>query len=46
MASSVSLGNSDITEFPVMGQDEIAELSLSFNRMGRSLAEAMKLLRA
>ena len=46
MASNVSLGNSDITEFPVMGQDEIAELSLSFNRMGRSLAEAMKLLRA
>ena len=46
MASSVSLGDSDITEFPVMGQDEIAELSLSFNRMGRSLAEAMKLLRA
>ena len=46
MASSVSLGNSDITEFPVMGQDEIAELSLSFNRMGRSLAEAMKLLSA
>ena len=46
MASSVSLGNSDITEIPVMGQDEIAELSLSFNRMGRSLAEAMKLLRA
>jgi protein-histidine pros-kinase len=46
MASSMSLGNSDITEFPVMGQDEIAELSLSFNRMGRSLAEAMKLLRA
>lgn len=46
MASNMSLGNSDITEFPVMGQDEIAELSLSFNRMGRSLAEAMKLLRA
>jgi protein-histidine pros-kinase len=46
MASRVSLGNSDITEFPVMGQDEIAELSLSFNRMGRSLAEAMKLLGA
>jgi protein-histidine pros-kinase len=46
MASRVSLGNSDITEFPVMGKDEIAELSLSFNRMGRSLAEAMKLLKA
>jgi len=45
MASNVSLGNSDITEFPVTGQDEIAELSLSFNRMGRSLVEAMKLLR-
>jgi HAMP domain-containing protein len=46
MASNVSLGNSDITEFPVTGKDEIAELSHSFNRMGRSLAEAMKLLRA
>jgi HAMP domain-containing protein len=45
MASSVSLGNSDIREFPVSGKDEIAELSHSFNRMGRSLAEAMKLLR-
>jgi HAMP domain-containing protein len=45
MASSVSLGNSEITEFPVTGKDEIAELSLSFNRMGRSLVEAMKLLR-
>jgi len=46
MASSVSLGNSDIADFPVTGRDEIAELSLSFNRMGRSLVEAMKLLRA
>ena len=45
MASSVSLGKSDITEFPVVGKDEIAELSHSFNRMGRSLVEAMKLLR-
>jgi HAMP domain-containing protein len=45
MASSVSLGNSDISEFPVSGKDEIAELSQSFNRMGRSLVEAMKLLR-
>jgi len=46
IATSVSLGNSDITEFPVLGRDEIAELSLSFNRMGRSLLEAMKLLQA
>jgi len=45
MASSVSLGNSDIAEFPVSGKDEIAELSQSFNRMGRSLVEAMKMLR-
>lgn len=46
MASSVSLGKSDIAEFPVAGKDEIAELSHSFNRMGRSLVEAMKLLRS
>jgi HAMP domain-containing protein len=45
LASSVSLGNSEIAEFPVSGKDEIAELSLSFNRMGRSLVEAMKMLR-
>jgi len=46
MASSVSLGNSDIREFPVSGKDEIAQLSQSFNRMGRSLVEAMRMLRA
>jgi HAMP domain-containing protein len=45
MASDVSLGNSEIAEFPVSGEDEIAELSQSFNRMGRSLVEAMKMLR-
>ena len=45
MATSVSLGNSEIGEFPVSGKDEIAELSQSFNRMGRSLVEAMKMLR-
>jgi protein-histidine pros-kinase len=46
MASNVSLGNTEIAEFPVSGKDEIAELSISFNRMGRSLVEAMKMLRA
>ena len=46
MASSVSLGNSELTEFPATGKDEIAELSHSFNRMARSLVEAMKMLRA
>lgn len=45
MANSVSLGNSEIADFPVTGKDEIADLSHSFNRMGRSLVEAMKLLR-
>jgi len=45
MASSVSLGNSEISEFPLKGKDEIAELSHSFNRMARSLIEAMKMLR-
>ncbi|HMI51825.1 MAG TPA: DUF3365 domain-containing protein [Candidatus Saccharimonadales bacterium] len=45
VATSMSLGNSEISEVAVSGQDEIAELSQSFNRMGRSLAEAMKLLR-
>jgi HAMP domain-containing protein len=46
MASSVSLGKSDIAEFPVTGKDEISELSKSFNRMARSLIEAMKMLSA
>ena len=45
MANSVSLGNSEITDIPATGKDEIADLSHSFNRMGRSLVEAMKLLR-
>ena len=45
LASSVSLGKSEIREFPVSGKDEIAELSHSFNRMARSLVEAMKMLR-
>ena len=44
MASDVSLGKSDIAEFPVTGGDEISELSKSFNRMARSLIEAMKML--
>jgi len=46
MASEVSLGKADIAEFPVNGGDEISELSKSFNRMARSLIEAMKMLGA
>jgi protein-histidine pros-kinase len=43
-ASEVSLGNMAAPEFPVRGRDEIASLGESFNRMRRSLANALKLL--
>ena len=44
MANAVSLGRMDVPECPVRGNDEIASLAESFNRMRRSLANAMKLL--
>ena len=44
IASEISLGNMDAPEFTVRGRDEIASLAGSFNRMRRSLANAMKLL--
>jgi protein-histidine pros-kinase len=44
IADEVSLGKSDAPEFPVKGRDEIATLSGSFNRMRRSLVQAMKML--
>jgi HAMP domain-containing protein len=44
MANAVSLGKTDIPEYPVKGKDEISSLAESFNRMRRSLANAMKLL--
>ena len=44
IASEVSLGNMDAPEVVVRGHDEIASLAQSFNRMRRSLANAMKLL--
>ncbi len=44
IASAVSLGNMDAPEFAERGRDEIASLAASFNRMRRSLANAMKLL--
>jgi HAMP domain-containing protein len=43
-ASEVSLGNMDAEDFQVSSKDEIAELSQSFARMKKSLAEAMKML--
>ena len=44
IASEVSLGNMDAPEFEERGRDEIASLAGSFNRMRRSLANAMKML--
>jgi HAMP domain-containing protein len=44
MADEVSLGKSDVPEYVPKGKDEIASLAESFNRMRRSLANAMKLL--
>jgi HAMP domain-containing protein len=44
IASEISLGNMAAPEFAERGRDEIASLGASFNRMRRSLANAMKLL--
>ncbi len=43
-ANDISLGNMDAPEVEVKGSDEIASLAESFNRMRRSLANAMKML--
>lgn len=43
-ANDISLGNMEAPEIEVSGRDEIASLSESFNRMRRSLANAMKML--
>jgi protein-histidine pros-kinase len=45
-AEEVSLGNMDAAELPAAGRDEIASLAQSFNRMRRSLANAMRMLEA
>jgi protein-histidine pros-kinase len=44
IAGEVSLGKMDAPEFAERGRDEIAALAAAFNRMRRSLANAMKLL--
>ena len=44
IADQVSLGTMDAPEFPTTGSDEIAALGRSFNRMRRSLVEALNLL--
>ena len=42
IANEVSLGKLGLPEYVVRGSDEIALLSASFNRMRRSLEEALK----
>jgi protein-histidine pros-kinase len=44
IADQVSLGNMEAPEFPAAGEDETAVLGRSFNRMRRSLVEAMQML--
>jgi HAMP domain-containing protein len=44
LALEVSMGNTAAPEFVRTGHDEIAALSASFNRLRRSLQEALKLL--
>ena len=44
MADQISVGQVDMPELPARGNDEIAVLAGSFNRMRRSLDRAMKML--
>jgi HAMP domain-containing protein len=44
IADQVSLGSLDAPEFPLQGNDEITALGQSFNRMRRSLVEALNML--
>lgn len=44
VASEVSLGNLDVPEYEPRGSDEIASVASSFNRMRRSLVNAMRML--
>jgi HAMP domain-containing protein len=44
LAGEVSMGKSDVEEYVKGGSDELATLSVSLNRMRRSMDEAIKLL--
>lgn len=44
IAGEVSLGNMEAREFRLKGRDEIASLAESFNRMRRSLVNALRML--
>lgn len=43
-AEAVSMGEADVPEFQPKGSDQIARLAGSFNRMRRSLQEALRML--
>ena len=44
LADQVSLGNMDVADFQAGGKDEIGMLAGSFNRMKKSVVQAMKML--
>ena len=44
IAQDVSMGKMDMPEYELKGKDEIASLSQSFNRMRRSLVNAMNMI--
>lgn len=44
LADQVSLGKTDVSDFPVTARDEIGELAASFDRMRKSLAKAIAML--
>jgi HAMP domain-containing protein/type II secretory pathway pseudopilin PulG len=44
VANMVSLGKLEVGELPVHGHDEIAELTVAFNRLFVSIAKALRLL--
>ena len=43
-AHDISMGKLDVPEFEIKGKDEINDLAGSFNRMRRSLDNAMTIL--
>ena len=43
IADEISKGNFEMGEFNEQGSDEVAQLSVAFNRMRRSLVKAMEL---
>ncbi len=44
MADDISTGNFDVPEFAEGRKDEVGRLSVSFNRMRRSLEQALKMM--